>query len=286
MRQRIEGGQEKDAMTICWSRTHARQGYSSRRRERANRTPGFTLIEVVVAIAILLIVSIGVLRFSIISYGLGTNIVIQSQGQNLAELTAEQLAASSVGQIQGMIKGTPSPNFPANGTGLSSGVPTDGSYHVIAPGEFLVTGITSFFPAGATQIDLPTGPDGAISALGEDSRVDKTSAPVVNDLGIFGEGLPTSTAAYLTYLYSLAPNVAIEPMGHLDPGGALAWDYSGLVLFRSEFPGFLREIKISPLFSGTTDPTQMRYAYSVIVTWTLAARKGTVSVAGERSYVY
>jgi len=276
-------------VTIRGGRTYAKQRAGSSLRRSPTGAPGFTLVEVVVAVAVLLIVSIAVLRFSIVSYNWGTNIVIRSMAQNLAELTAEQLAASSVGQIQGMIKGTSSPNFPANGTGLSPEVaPTDGTYHVLAPGEFLVAGITSFFPTSSTQMDLPMpGQAGTVSRLTTDPRV-TTSGPTMNDLGLFEEGLPTPKASYSTYLYSLAPNVTIEPMGHLDPVGSLVWDYSGLVLFKSEFPGFLREIKIAPLFLGPTAPTQQRYAYSVVVTWTIAGQKQTqtLSVTGERSYVY
>jgi prepilin-type N-terminal cleavage/methylation domain-containing protein len=279
MRQTTQHQSNAGSLGVSWF-----QGLNPASHSPDHRS-GFTLIEVVVAIAILLIVSIGFLRFSVVSYDWGTNIVIRSMAQNLAELTAEQLASSATSELQAMMSGTTvSPDFPQNGTGLSVHPPGD-MYHVIAPGEFLVTGITSFFPATLSQVNLPTS-DGHISAL---DPVDTPASPATqmgpadSDLqSIFGEGIPDiPSVPYKTYLYSLAPNVIVEPMEHVNAAGQVTgWD-SGLVLFKSEFPHFSREITVTP-----SDATQERYAYSVHVMWTFGAQRQMVSVTGERSSVY
>lgn len=278
-------------------------GQSSVFRSTGRRL-GFTLIEVMVAVAVLLIVSIGVLRFSVVSYDWGTNIVIRSMAQNLAELTAEQLAGSSIAAIESMISSVKavSPNFPANGTIWSSDLVlstpepvTKGIYHVIVPGVFLVTGITSFFPSSTSQA---ASQKEALANLGESvgdiSGLDSLgtqfvkTGPISSDLTtIFGDALPDTPSGYSTYLYSPAPNVTIYPVKHVNASNyPPEWD-SGLVLFKSEFPRFLREITVT-LVPGTPSgvPTQKRYAYSVKVIWVLSGHKQVVSVTGERSSVY
>lgn len=264
---------------------------------RRGRRPGFTLVEVVVAVAVLLTVSIAFLRFSVVSYDWGTNIVIRSMAQNLAELTAEHLAGSSITAIESMISSVKavSPNFPANGTTwpdslkasevvVTPPVPRT-SYYVRVPGEFLVSGITSFFPSSASQANLPTA-SGEIAVLDSLGTQFVKTGPISSDLTtIFGDALPDTPSGYSTYLYSPASSVTVEPVKHVD-GPIVTWD-SGLVLFRSEFPRFLREITVTRLFSGTpSDPTQARYAYSVKVIWLFSGHKQVVSVTGERSGVY
>ncbi len=288
-------------MTSRWGKIHTRHNRTSSRHGSMRGVPGFTLIEVMVAVAVLLIVSIGVLRFSVVSYDWGTNIVIRSMAQNLAELTAEQLAGSSITAMESMISSASpvSPNLPGNGTIWSSdltqstpetGNPAKGIYHVIVPGVFLVSGITSFFPTSSIPQNPPT-PSGDILALDSLGAQFARTGPATNGdlVNTFGTALSGVSSAYSTYLYSPAPNVTIYPVDHIDdafPPNSLWWD-SALVLFKSEFPRFLREITVKRLFSGTPpDPSQARYSYSVNVIWVLSGQRQVVSVAGERSGVY
>lgn len=264
------------------------------RRSTGHRL-GFTLIEVVVAVVILLIVSVAFLQFSITSYQWGTNLVVRSMAQNLAELTAEQIAGASVTQIQSMIT-NPSlatPDFPANGTtwpsdlnpsNISIVTPSAGTYSVTVPGEFLVTGITYFFPATPSdEEDLPVSPSGDISAL-DSASSGFTRKDGIGDLTATFRSLSDTVAAnYSTYLYQATSNIVIMPIQN--PSGVYV--DSSLVLFRGQFPRFLRKISITRIDGGDLEELSLAlYKYTVQVTWTFNGTKQLVAVSGERSSVY
>lgn len=273
---------------------------------------GFTLVEVVVAVAILFVVSVAFLRFSVTSYEWGQNLVIRSMAQNLAELTGEQLAGASLTEIDSMINVTTkavSPDFPPNGTiwpwdldpekvvypgDLGYVAPAAGTYFARIPGEFLVSGITSFFPRSVS--DALTQ-ESALSSTGTPSALDALptqfvkSGPVTSDLKTtFPFSLGDVPSVFDTYRYSAAPNIVVEPMKHVNPDDVtVTWWDAGLVLYRGQFPSFLREIAVESLFDPAnkpTDPTQVRYSYTVNVVWVFGGRKQMVSVSGERSGVY
>lgn len=261
------------------------------------RRTGFTLIEVVVAVAILLIVSVAFLQFSITSYQWGTNLVVRSMAQNLAELTAEQIAGASVTQIQSMI--TPpwqaTPDFPANETtwawlddlNLSQVSPVSspsGTYSVTVPAEFLVTHITSFFPTSSSESDLPVWPSGNISALNDESSGFTTTVGT-GDLTTTFPSLSAQGVVpnYSTNLYEATPNIVVVPMQYSDRSSS----DSSLVLFRGQFPRFLRKISITRIDGGLPGELSLAlYKYTVQVTWTFNGTKQLVAVSGERSSVY
>lgn len=265
---------------------------------------GFTLIEVLVAMGILMIVSVAFLRFSITSYQWGSNLVVRSMAQNLAELSAEQITGLSTTNINGMMTSSAtSPDFPVNGTTWANDLsgstvvpvpqpPTAGAvyrkYYIKVPGEFLVTGIRSFFPLSSSETDLPS-PTGDISDIGKlDGRSDFTKASGASDLHHeFGSGGSLANVVgdgYTTYRYSAAANVVVEPTQYTDG----TWD-SSLVLYKGEFPRFLREVTITSLVPGSSpqsDSTQDRYSYQVNIIWVLNGQKQMISVSGERTGDY
>lgn len=274
----------------------SRHGPSPTCRSKIHRS-GFTLIEVVVAVAILLIVSVAFLQFSITSYQWGTNLVVRSMAQNLAELTAEQIAGASVLQIQSMITNPSSsatPDFPTNGTtwpsdlnpsNISIVTPSVGTYSVTMPGEFLVTGITSFFPTPSSL--LPNGkpsPSGDISAL-DSLATGFTKRFGTGDLTTTFPSLSATVASnYSTWLYEATSNIAVVPIMMKSSG---SYEDSSLVLFRGQFPRFLRKISITRIDGGAANKLSLAlYKYTVQVTWTLNGTKQLVVVSGERSSVY
>lgn len=273
---------------------------------------GFTLVEVVVAVSILFVVSVAFLRFSVTSYEWGQNLVIRSMAQNLAELTGEQLAGASLTEIDSMINVTTkavSPDFPPNGTiwpwdlvpaevvypeSPSYVAPAAGTYFARIPGEFLVSGITSFFPRSVS--DALTQ-ESALSSTGTPSALEALPTQFLKSSGLMRSDLKTTfpfslgdvASEFYTYRYSVAPNIVVEPIKHENPdNGTMTWD-AGLVLYRGQFPSFLREIAVESLFDladKPTDPTQIRYRYTVNVVWLFGGKKQMVSLSGERSGVY
>lgn len=263
---------------------------------RTGRRSGFTLIEVIVAMGILMLVSVAFLQFSITSYQWGSNLAVRSMAQNLAELTAEQIAGDSVTRIEGMIinRSAASPDFPANGTTWPDDLdpskvtiassPSD-TYAVTVPGEFLITGITSFFPTSSSESDLPLWPSGDISALnGASSGFTRTAG--TGDLTTTFPSLSAQGVVpnYSTSLYEATPNIVVVPMQYSDPSSS----DSSLVLFRGQYPRFLRKILIKRIsaVNPSGDLSLARYLYTVQVSWTFNGKKQMVAVTGERSSVY
>jgi prepilin-type N-terminal cleavage/methylation domain-containing protein len=83
-------------VTSRWLRTYARHDRSSSRRRSANAVPGFTLVEVVVASAIVLIILGGL--FSVISYTYyaGASTETFNAAKNIADYSLEYLRARNV----------------------------------------------------------------------------------------------------------------------------------------------------------------------------------------------
>ena len=112
-------------MTSRWPRTYTRHGCSSSRRRAANAAPGFTLIEVVVAMAILLVVTIGILSAVSFAYTTANGTEMQDTAKNIAEYTVEYLRARTIVND-------------ANNTGL---------YNLLNPSGSLSTGTYCWYDA-------------------------------------------------------------------------------------------------------------------------------------------
>src|SRR5450830_849025 len=87
-------------MPSSWSRTYARHGCSSSRRRPANAAPGFTLIEVVIAMSILVVVVLAILSSYSFFYSSVTNLRLQSIGENLAQLQLEDVRNMGIGSFK------------------------------------------------------------------------------------------------------------------------------------------------------------------------------------------
>jgi len=83
-------------VTSRWSRTYAKHGCSSSRRRPAKAVPGFTLIEVVVAMGILSIVIISVFMLVTVSAASLKDSDMRSTATNIANYTVEYLRARNV----------------------------------------------------------------------------------------------------------------------------------------------------------------------------------------------
>src|SRR5450759_3299809 len=132
-------------MTSSWSRTYTRHGCGSSRRRPASAARGFTLIEVVVAMAILLVIMIGVLSSVAFAYTSSTDTEMRNIATNVASYTLEYLRARTI------TRGTSTSVLTAFGiTSISTG--TYGWYSATNP--------TGAFPSMIDVANLPLQSNG------------------------------------------------------------------------------------------------------------------------------
>jgi prepilin-type N-terminal cleavage/methylation domain-containing protein len=198
---------------------------------KARKKRGFTLIEVMYAIAILGIVLVGFILFSISSYQNVNNIVTKVIAQNLAKITMEDIKAQEKTFIDSLMIGNESANYPINGTifGEASEVPVSGTYHVVASSRFLIAGINKFFSENLENFE--NGHIPSLEVAPHSSYFTKTQELIKSDY-----------SGDFVHRYELTKGMYFEPVGN---------DSSGLVLFGTNISNFLREITITTSLNGS-----------------------------------
>ena len=165
-------------------------GQSSAFRSTGRR-PGFTLIEVMIALVIIGLAGLGLATFSMQSYRAVQNLTIRATAENLAEVTLEELSSMGVNQLQLMVQdgsGSQDMNFPGNGyvepvqeawdaaalyndssaydsTNHVFIVPSSGTYHVLCNGQLVLGTYGSFFTDTTTPGTVGFGDDGSSGAV-------------------------------------------------------------------------------------------------------------------------
>lgn len=150
----------------------------SRARSSRGRRPGFTLIEVMIALVIIGLAGLGLATFSMQSYRATQDLTIRATAENLAEVTLEELSSMAGSTLHSMThsSGYFSINFPENGyiqhdpgkdpgqealnaaaactpppvSGAKTFKTVDGTYHVLCNGQLLLGTYNSFFAGTAT----------------------------------------------------------------------------------------------------------------------------------------
>src|SRR5450756_854674 len=98
-------------MPSRWSRTYARHGCSSSRRRPASAVPGFTLIEVVVAMGILSMVIISVFMLVTVSAASWKDSDMRNTATNIANYTVEYIRSRNATSDNSLGQ-TGTPGFP------------------------------------------------------------------------------------------------------------------------------------------------------------------------------
>lgn len=178
-------------------------GQSSAFRSTGRR-PGFTLIEVMIALVIIGLAGLGLATFSMQSYRTVQDLTIRATAENLAKVTLEELSSMAGSTLDSM---THSPNylsinFPENGyiqhnpgqipgaealnaaaacvpppvSGATTFTVTPGTYHVLCNGQLLLGTYNSFFAVTTTAGSTP----GKVGSLGGSGAVVQASQPTID----------------------------------------------------------------------------------------------------------
>ena len=181
----------------------SRHGQSSAFRSTGHR-PGFTLIEVMIALVIIGLAGLGLATFSMQSYRTVQDLTIRATAENLAKVTLEELSSMAGSTLDSM---THSPNylsinFPENGyiqhnpgqvpgaealnaaaacvpppvSGATTFTVTPGTYHVLCNGQLLLGTYNSFFAVTTTAGSTP----GKVGSLGGSGAVVQASQPTID----------------------------------------------------------------------------------------------------------
>ena len=181
----------------------SRHGQSSAFRSTGHR-PGFTLIEVMIALVIIGLAGLGLATFSMQSYRTVQDLTIRATAENLAEVTLEELSSMAGSTLNSMTHSLDylSINFPENGYiqhdpgqvpgaealnaaaacipppvfGATTFTVTPGTYHVLCNGQLLLGTYNSFFAVTTTAGSTP----GKVGSLGGSGAVVQASHPTID----------------------------------------------------------------------------------------------------------
>lgn len=229
---------------------------------------GFTLIEVVVAFAILLILMIGLMQFYARSLVASRNIYITETAETLAEVQAEDLRSMSVAALAELVKGTSTDvNYPANQVGSTTSIrylsragtdQTDGYFasdFTLPHVKSIVLTNPTALTAVATADPVPTG-----------SLLLPQSVSIVKPPLAAGE-IPGKDEKYrVTVMKSSFPNMYKRVELELVSDGTFTSDAETVIA--------------APYTWGSPVPANCVFKYTVSVKWTLGGKDRVYKVSG------
>jgi len=217
---------------------------------------GFTLVEIVVAMAILLVVVLGMLSSYASYYGRVVQARLATTGQNLAQLQLEYALSMDKSVLYDLALGGDSidVNYVNKVNPASPGYPTisdtndsDSVYDSgIVDGTFYITGIGAVYaPSMSVSHLLPVG-------LSD-----------VPDLD-----LPAGI-------------VDLQPEYHPDLAGGGSWDYT-IILNKAVFPGYRRQVVITDMTPSVEQRSDKMYKIGATIFWTVMGKDQQYTVTAEK----
>jgi prepilin-type N-terminal cleavage/methylation domain-containing protein len=235
---------------------------------KSKKRAGFTLIEVIVAMAILMVVILALVSSYYSYYNSVKQMTYRAIGQNLAEVMLEETRSLQVTILDSLVKGG---QYPSEAY-WEMYKPSDSH-----PGSYEVDNVN-------LDLDIPD----AIPY-----PLDTTSDPTVYDSGkvessfrlerinsVFGKDDGTIDINSDSYK-NLPSSVVITPVYYTDTG---SYNYT-ILLNKETFPDYFRRIKITDLTPNVTGSSMKIYKIEVTIYWNVGGTEQSVTVTGEKSYM-
>lgn len=220
---------------------------------------GFTLIEIVVAMAILMVVVLGMLSSYASYYGRVAQERLATTGQNLAQLQLEDVLSLDKSVLYDLALGgnnidvnyvntanSASPGYPLISDISASSFVYDSG---IVDGTFYITGVQAVYaPSMSPSVShqRPVGP---------------SDVPNLD--------LPSGI-------------VDLQPESHTDPSPVgTTWDYT-VILNKAVFPGYQRQVVITDTTPSIEQRANKLYKIEVTIFWTVMGKQQQYMVSAEK----
>jgi type II secretory pathway pseudopilin PulG len=236
---------------------------------KIRKRAGFTLIEVIVALGILMIVVLALVSSYYSYYNSVKQMTYKAIGQNLAEVLLEDVRSLQVGILDSLVK---------NGQYLSGEVWKKYEYSDSHPGCYEESETPDPDIPDAIPFPLDTDPDPTFYDSGEiDSsyRLQRVEAVFgVKDSGTINPNL----------LLGLPNNIVITPVYYWDPDTNTEYfDYT-ILLNKEIFPYYKRRVIIEDLMPNLSQPEFKIYKIEVTVSWEVKGIPKSITLTAEKSF--
>jgi prepilin-type N-terminal cleavage/methylation domain-containing protein len=246
---------------------------------KIKKRAGFTLIEVIVAMAILMVVILALVSSYYSYYNSVKQMTYKAIGQNLAEVMLEETRSLQVTILDSLVKGGQYPSEPSWK-----------KYDYYPDNPIIYEESTDFASGIPAGIPFPA---------------DKNTDPTVYDSGEYPnyeidsslrlEGIATvfglkdtdfSAPAWQNIMNSdsyknLPSSIIVTPVYHND-GTTESYDYT-VLLNKETFPNYFRRVKITDLAPGVGVSMKI-FKIEVTIYWKVGGTVQSVTVTGEKSY--
>jgi len=231
---------------------------------------GFTLIEVIVALAITIIIVLALLGIYYSYYSYVKQLTYRSIGQNLAQYLLEEVRGLSVTTIKDHLVGKPGGFYPTSWEKYKD-ENEDGCYEVSGSwGDGIEEAIP--YPPNVSN-DSNLYDSGEVPSSVRFERIESVFGVLDN------HEIPEEL------LMGLPETVVITPVLHIDEEtNEESFDYT-VLLNREIFPSYTRKVVIEDLTPNIEQDERKLYRIKVTVSWYVKGVKaGSVTVEGEKSF--